>query len=153
MPFPVDNFIYSLVHTVCDRDVINLTDLLKNEVIKDGKGNHFRFVGTCNDLKEAESLCQQLQDSGYISAYNQRSDNQLYEVMTKFSPAEELQFLLEQLHCQQCPADAKAACSEKTCTIKKKLEENLFRERMGFVNLIKHDLKKLRAANASIATQ
>jgi hypothetical protein len=125
------------------------TDLLKDEIIKDGKGNHFRFVGLCNDLKEAESLCQQLQDSGFISAYNQRSDNQLYEVMTKFSAAEEVQFLLEQMHCLQCPAEAKQACSEQTCKIKKKIEETLFRERMGWLNLIKHDLKKLREASAT----
>ena len=126
-----------------------MTDLEKNEVIKDGRGNHFRFVGTCQNLEETKILCQQLEDQGYAAAYNQRSDNQIFEVMTKFSVAEELQFLLEQMHCQQCPADAKAACSEKTCKIKKKLEENLFREKMGFISGIKHDLKKLRAAAAT----
>ena len=122
------------------------TDLLKDEVIKDGHGNHFRFVGTCQTLEETKILCQQLEDQGYAAAYNQRSDNQIFEIMTKFSAAEELQFLLEQMHCQKCPDDKKALCSEKTCTIKKKLEETLFRERLGFLSGIKHDLKKLRQA-------
>ena len=123
-----------------------MTDLAKEEIVTDGKGSHFRFVGTCQNLEETKILCQQLEDQGYAAAYNQRSDNQIFEIMTKFSAAEELQFLLEQMHCQKCPDDKKALCSEKTCTIKKKLEETLFRERLGFISGIKHDLKKLRQA-------
>jgi hypothetical protein len=125
-----------------------LTDLLKEEVVTDGKGNHFRFVGTCQNLEETKILCQQLEDQGYASAYNQRSDNQIFEIMTKFSVAEEICFLFEEQHCAKCHEEKKTKCSPQTCAIKKDMEDKLWKEKMGFVNLLKHDLKKLRAATA-----
>ena len=126
-----------------------MTDLAENEVVTDGKGNHFRFVGLCDNEAEVTTLCEQLKDHGFVPSYNQRVDNKCYEVLTKFSPAEEVQLILEQQHCQHCPSEAKQACSEKSCAIKKKLEETLWRERLGFVNGIKHDLKKLRTASTT----
>ncbi len=124
-------------------EVLHMTDLVKTDIITDGHGNHFRFVGLYTQ-EELALACEELKEHGFVPCYNQRVDNKLYEVLTKFSPAEEVQLILEQQHCTKCPAETKQSCSEKTCAIKKKLEENLWRERMGFINGIKHDLKKLR---------
>jgi hypothetical protein len=121
-----------------------MTDLKREEVISNKKGEHYRFVSLENSEEEAKNLCEQLVEKGFQPATFQRENNRLFEIFVKFSKAEEIIYLLERKNCDSCPPEKKVECDIKTCKVKNSIEDTLWKERLGFHSLLSHDLKKLR---------
>ena len=51
-----------------------MTDLVKNEKIKDKTGNHYRFVSLETTQEEADAKCLKLVDSGFQAANSHPSE-------------------------------------------------------------------------------
>jgi multimeric flavodoxin WrbA len=124
-----------------------MTDLIKNEVITNKKGDHYRFVSVENTEEEAQHLCKELVKAGFQAATFQRNDNHLFEVFSKFTKAEEINFILERKHCDKCTRDKKTECHVKSCVVKEDIEDTLWKERLNFYSLLDFKLKKLRLEN------
>lgn len=127
-----------------------MTDLKKNEIIKDKKGNHYRFFSLENTQADANAVCQQLSDNGFQAASFERDDNHLIEVFTKFTKAEEIIFLLKERNCGSLCKKDKTFCNEKECKIQADIEDTLWKEKLGWYSLIDAKLRKLRQIESEV---
>lgn len=122
-----------------------MTDLVKEEVVKDKKGNHLRFFSIEDTQAEADAICEKLLEAGYAPATFERTDNHKVEVFTKFTKAEECIYLLEEQFCKKCPPEVKAAkCTKEDCETKNDIDDILWKEQLNFYSLLDYKLKKLR---------
>ena len=122
-----------------------MTDLEKFEIVENGKGEHFKFVKLEHTEAEADKLCKELFDNGFNPAKIQREDNKLWEIFIKFTTADEIIFLYEQNNCLACPAEKKEDCHPKSCKIRGEIEDIRWKDKLGFEDLLEHDLKLLKA--------
>jgi len=128
-----------------------MTDLERDEVIQDPKGNHYRFVCTAKDEEEAKRLCEQMADHGYRPATFVREDNKVVEIFAQFSLGEEILWLLKTANCDKCDRPD-TDCDPDICKVKAHIDDTNWKERLGtpYYKLLVYKFNKLKETNGEV---